>query len=80
MRKFEEFLAEHDPNFLSEEKVKWIQGTHMKKGALKDASKEAGKSMGEYCKNPPSTKAKHRCSLAKTLKSLPKHHDPKKED
>tara|TARA_R110001583_G_scaffold179105_2_gene335636 strand:+ start:1325 stop:1558 length:234 start_codon:yes stop_codon:yes gene_type:complete len=50
----------------------WIKKAIKKPGALTDAAKAAGKSISEYCKNPPSTKAKQRCNLAKTLKGFKK--------
>ena len=47
------------------------------KGAIKKSTKHinkynnaAGKSISEYCQSPPSTLAKQRCNLAKTLKSF----------
>ena len=48
----------------------WIKGAIKKPGALTAAAKRAGKSISEYCQNPPSTLAKQRCNLAKTLKSF----------
>ena len=48
----------------------WIKGAIKKPGALTAAAKRAGKSISEYCKNPPSKLAKQRCNLAKTLKSF----------
>ena len=50
----------------------WIKKAIKKPGALTAAAKADGKSISEYCKNPPSTKAKRRCNLAKTLKSFKK--------
>ena len=47
-----------------------IKGAIKKPGALTAAAKSAGKSISEYCQNPPSTLAKQRCNLAKTLKSF----------
>lgn len=66
-KSFEEYLNERDPNF-NEEADHWIKGAIKKPGALKSAAKKAGESKSEYCKNPPSTKGKQRCNLAKTLK------------
>lgn len=52
---------------------KWIQGMHMKKGALTAMAKRAGKSLDEYCAaDDLSPKAKKRCSLRKTLMSMRK--------
>ena len=48
----------------------WIKGAIKKPGSLNAAAKAAGKSISEYCQSPPSTLAKQRCNLAKTLKSF----------
>tara|TARA_R100001440_G_scaffold37685_2_gene57150 strand:+ start:1386 stop:1655 length:270 start_codon:yes stop_codon:yes gene_type:complete len=50
----------------------WIKDAIKKPGSLTAAAKRAGKSISEYCESPPSTKAKQRCNLAKTLKSFKK--------
>tara|TARA_R110000744_G_scaffold42885_1_gene96406 strand:- start:1352 stop:1588 length:237 start_codon:yes stop_codon:yes gene_type:complete len=48
----------------------WIKGAIKKPGSLTAAAKAVGKSISEYCQSPPSTLAKQRCNLAKTLKSF----------
>ena len=50
----------------------WIKDAIKKPGSLTAAAKRKGMSISQYCKNPPSTKAKRRCNLAKTLKSFKK--------
>ena len=50
----------------------WIKDAIKKPGSLTAAAKAKGMSISQYCKNPPSTKAKRRCNLAKTLKSFKK--------
>tara|TARA_R100001440_G_scaffold7759_3_gene15076 strand:+ start:15800 stop:15994 length:195 start_codon:yes stop_codon:yes gene_type:complete len=45
----------------------WMKTAVKKPGALNAAAKKAGKSKSEYCKNPPSAKAKKRCTLWKTF-------------
>ena len=49
-------------------KKNWIKDAIKKPGSLTAAAKRKGMSISQYCKNPPSTKAKRRCNLAKTLK------------
>jgi hypothetical protein len=59
-------------NWLVERK-NWIQDVVDKKpGALTKAAKAAGKSIDDYCKSPPSSKAKKRCNFRNTLKNLKK--------
>jgi len=41
-------------------------------GSLTAAAKSAGKSIDEYCSNPPSALAKKRCNFRKTLGKLSK--------
>lgn len=53
-------------------KKNWIKDAIKKPGSLTAAAKRKGMSISQYCKNPPSTKAKRRCNLAKTLKSFKK--------
>lgn len=55
-----------------EEKKNWIQDAVGKPGALNKAAKREKESVGEYCENPPSEKARKRCQLRKTLKGLNK--------
>ena len=50
----------------------WIKDAIKKPGSLTAAAKRKGMSISQYCKNPPSTKAKRRCNLAKTLNSFKK--------
>tara|TARA_B100000085_G_C18229619_1_gene385351 strand:- start:200 stop:370 length:171 start_codon:yes stop_codon:yes gene_type:complete len=45
----------------------WMKTAVKKPGALNAAAKKAGLSKTQYCKNPPSAKAKKRCSLWKTF-------------
>lgn len=63
MKKFSEWLVE---------KNLWIQSAVKKPGALTKAAEAAGKSIDDYCKNPPSAKAERRCNLRNTLKGLKK--------
>tara|TARA_R100000353_G_scaffold44766_2_gene35962 strand:+ start:1247 stop:1486 length:240 start_codon:yes stop_codon:yes gene_type:complete len=56
-------------------KKNWIKDAIKKPGSLTAAAKRKGMSISQYCKNPPSTKAKRRCNLAKTLKSFKKKED-----
>ena len=56
---------------------KWIQDAIKKPGSLTAAAKRAGKSIAEHCKAPPSTKAKQRCNLAKTLRKIAKKRKKK---
>jgi len=39
-------------------------------GSLTAAAKSAGKTISEYCSNPPSSLAKRRCNFRKTLTKL----------
>ena len=49
---------------------KWIQKAIKHPGALRAAAKRAGKTIDEYCQNPPSLLAKRRCNLYRTLKKF----------
>lgn len=49
---------------------KWIKKAIKKPGSLTAAADTEGKSIADYCKEPPSDKAKKRCNLWKTLKGL----------
>lgn len=63
MKKFSEWLVE---------RKYWIQDVIKKPGSLTKAAKASGKSIDDYCKNPPSSKAEKRCNLRDTLKGLKK--------
>jgi len=53
--------------------TKWIQKMNMKKGALTNTAKNAGKSLDELCAGSDlSPLTKKRCALRKTLRSLKK--------
>lgn len=51
---------------------KWIQKAIKKPGSLTAAAEAEGKSVADYCQDPPSGKAVKRCNLWKTLKGLHK--------
>lgn len=54
-------------------KDKFIQGMHMKKGALSAEAKKAGKSLDEFCaESGHSSRTQKRCSLRKTLMGMNK--------
>lgn len=51
---------------------KFIQKAIKNPGALTRQAKAAGKTISEFCQNPPSPVAEKRCNLAKTLGKLRK--------
>lgn len=52
---------------------KWIQKAHIKKGALTEKAKAAGKSITEYCaQGGLDDHSKKQCSLAATFRKMAK--------
>jgi len=58
---------------------KWIAGAIKHPGALTRQAKAAGQSITEFCAGKTKGTTGKRCTLAKTLKGLPRHHGPRKK-